>query len=163
MVCGRMKIRQAAFRFLCFFGVWLLMNGVGDAWIGAAAAATAALLSLRLLPPSPHRIRWRLVPWFVVRLLWSSVAAGVDVALRAFKPRLNLRPGFVVVPCRVPEGTARAVFASISSLVPGSLATGEEQGGQIIHCLDLGLPVKDAVAADEARFMKLLGGGEAHG
>jgi multicomponent Na+:H+ antiporter subunit E len=156
MIWQFMKIRQAFFRFLFLFSAWLLMNGPGDALVGGLAAALAAVLSLRLLPASPHRIRWRLVPGFTMRFLWSSVVGGVDVALRAFQPKLNLRPGFIVVPSRVPEGMPRTVFSSIASLVPGSLAAGENAEGQVIHCLDLGMPVKETMEADEARFLRLL-------
>jgi multicomponent Na+:H+ antiporter subunit F len=50
---------------------------------------------LRLLPPQPGHVRLTGLLSLIPHFLWKSVVAGVDVALRAFDPRLPLRPGFV--------------------------------------------------------------------
>ena len=60
-----------------------------------------------------------------VRFLYQSIVAGVDVAWRAFDPRLPLRPGFVRYPVRFPPGTTRNVFAMITSLMPGAVPAGD--------------------------------------
>ena len=62
------------------------------------------------------------------RFLRQSIGAGIDVAWRALDPRLPLRPGFVVYPVSIPPGTARNVFTTLTSLLPGTVPAGEESG-----------------------------------
>jgi multicomponent Na+:H+ antiporter subunit E len=120
-----------------------------------AAAATWA--SLRLLPPGPWRLRPVALVRLALRFLWQSIVAGADVARRALDPRLPLRPGFVTYPVGFPPGTARNVFTSLTSLLPGTVPAGDENGQIIYHCLDLDQPVVFQLAAEEAALSRALG------
>ncbi len=146
-------------RFVGFLGIWIVLNG-GDLLgllIGGVVAAGGTWLSVQLLPLSHSGINLGALVIQTVLFLWSSVVAGVDVAMRAFYPKVHVNPGFVVCPCRVPEGTSRDVFLAISSLVPGSLPAGIEHGRVIIHCLDINQPVAAQLAENEKQFLKVLG------
>ena len=89
--------------------------------------------------------------------IWGSIVAGVDVARRAFHPRLPLRPGFVTYTCRVPAGTTRDLFLAMTSLMPGSLPTDvDERGVLLMHCLDTDQPLADQMADTEARLLRAL-------
>ena len=92
-----------------------------------------------------------------VRFLYQSIVAGVDVAWRAFDPRLRLRPGFVSYPVRFPPGTARNVFAMITSLMPGSVPAGDDDGALIYHCIDVGQPVVSQLTAEETALLRAIG------
>jgi multicomponent Na+:H+ antiporter subunit E len=84
--------------------------------------------------------------------------AGIDVARRAFDPRLPLRPGFVTVPTRLPPGTPRDAFCAFASLQPGTLPVDtNEDGTLLVHCLDIGQPVAEQMVADEEGFARALG------
>lgn len=146
-------------RFAGFFGIWIVLNGADllGLLIGLVASAGVTWLSFQLIPFSHHRIKHRALAVQTCHFLWSSVVAGVDVALRAFYPRVRVNPGFVVCPCRLPEGASRDVFLAISSLVPGSLPAGIEEGRVIIHCLDISQPVAAQMAENEKLFMKVIG------
>jgi multicomponent Na+:H+ antiporter subunit E len=96
------------------------------------------------------------VPALALRFLAQSVAAGWDVARRAFDPRLPLRPGFVVYPVGLPPGPARNVFTTITSLVPGTVPAGDDAGGLLYHCLDVEQPVMAQLAAEEAVLARTL-------
>jgi multicomponent Na+:H+ antiporter subunit E len=100
----------------------------------------------------------------VLHFLRQSIAAGIDVGLRALDPRLPLRPGFVVYQARLPPGTKRDAFCAIMSLLPGTLPCGPAQGnGLTIHCLDVTQPVVEQLAAEEALCMQTLGGARRNG
>jgi multicomponent Na+:H+ antiporter subunit E len=150
-------------RGLGFLALWIVLMG----WVpeqlvfGVATVAAAAWASIRLLPSGTLRIRpWALLA-LVPRFLWQSVVAGVDVARRAFDPRLPLALGFVVYHPRVPPGVARNVFTSYTSLLPGTVPCGDDEGGVIYHCLDIGQPVLEQLSAEEARLTRAIAPGVA--
>lgn len=139
---------------------WVLLSGgdPADLAAGAVAVAAATCASLRLLPPAAGRLRPVALAQLVLRFPVQSVIAGADVARRAFDPRLPLRPGFVVYPTGLAEGAARHAFASLMSLLPGSLPAGTAAGGgMLVHCLDTGQPVAAQLAAEEALFARAIG------
>ena len=144
-----------------FFGFWLILFGLGpvDFVMAALAAVGATWVSLRLVPPGQFKVRPVALTEFVLRFLYKSTAAGIDVAWRALDPRLPLRPGFVVYPTHLPPGLTRSAFCTETSLLPGTLPCGtDEKGGVAIHCLDVTQPVVKQLAAEEALFTRALGG-----
>jgi multicomponent Na+:H+ antiporter subunit E len=147
-------------RFSAFLILWLVLDGVKPAglFIGLPAAALAAGMSVRLLPPSRSRPRLMALLSLGWHFLWSSVVAGADVAIRAFHPRLPLRTGFVTCECRIPPGSRRDLFLSMGSLMPGTLPVAEEHGRIVLHCLDTEQPVAKQTADHEARLVRALGG-----
>ncbi len=148
----------AAKRFGLFALAWLALTG-GDpsGWIpGGLAAAAAAAVSLRLLPPGgPVRLLGllALVPGF----LWRSLLGGVDVAARALHPDLPLRPAWLAYPLRLPPGGARVSLGSEISLLPGTLAAGSEGDRLLVHCLDSDQPILAQLAEEEERIAACLG------
>jgi multicomponent Na+:H+ antiporter subunit E len=155
-------LAPAAVRAVGFLLLWVMLSGAdpASAPAGIMAAVAATWASLRLLPPGTARLRPAALVRLVLRFLCQSVVAGTDVARRALDPRLPLRPGFVVYPVGLPEGSARNAFASLMSLLPGTVPVGTDaSGGLLIHCLDVGQPVAAQLAAEEALFVQVIGGG----
>jgi multicomponent Na+:H+ antiporter subunit E len=129
-----------------------------DLPIGLIAAAAATWTSLRLLPAVKVKLRLPALATFVVHFMRQSVSSGVEVAWRAFSPRLPLDPGFVVYPCRLRSAGSRDAFCALSSLLPGTLPAGaNEEGALLIHCLDVGQPIAANLAAEEALFSRAIG------
>jgi len=148
-------------RFTIFLALWLLLDEgkLAGLVIGLPAAALTTWISLRLLSPSRVRLRPMAVLSLSWHFVWSSVVAGVDVAWRAFHPQLPLRTGFVTCECKIPAGTRRDFFLSMSSLMPGSLPVEEGVDGRIVlHCLDTTQPLIAQMADNEARLARALGG-----
>jgi multicomponent Na+:H+ antiporter subunit E len=146
----------AAWRGALLFAGWVVLVGPGavDAGVGLATAALATWASLRLLPPQPVRLRLVALPGLVLRFLGQSVLAGFDVARRAFDPRLPLRPGFRSYATAFAPGAGRSAFAALTSLLPGTVPAGEEGGALVYHCLDVGQPVAEQLAAEEAALRR---------
>jgi multicomponent Na+:H+ antiporter subunit E len=153
--------RPAAARAALFLVFWLMISGwaPADLPVGLAAVAGATWISLCFLPPRGSRFRLASLGTLAASFLRQSVVSGTDVAWRALNPRLNLRPGFVACPVRLPPGGERSAFCVLSSLMPGTLPTGtDEHGALLVHCLDIGQPVADNLATEERLFIRAVGG-----
>jgi multicomponent Na+:H+ antiporter subunit E len=158
--------RPPVFRTVGFFVLWMMLTGgnPGDLGAGAVAIFAATWTSLRLLPPGTSRVRPLALVRLALRFLRQSVIAGVDVARRALDPRLPLNPGFVVYPVGVPAGSARHMFTTLISLVPGTVPAGADERGQLlVHCLDAEQPVAAQLAAEEAVFARAIAEGPSNG
>jgi multicomponent Na+:H+ antiporter subunit E len=146
--------RAAIARGAGFLAFWVILIGFGpvDLVVGLITAAAAAWTSLRLLPPQPGRMRLTGLLSLIPHFLWKSVVAGVDVARRAFDPRLPLRPGFIAYRVGFAPGPAFNVFAAMTSLLPGTVPCADEDGALVYHCLDVGQPVVEELAEEERRL-----------
>lgn len=156
----------ALWRGTAFFLLWmLLMQSLkpGDLAIGAFACVGATWLSLRLLPPSSGCLHFGQLLALLPHFVWESVLAGVDVARRALHPGMPLRPGFITCPLGFPPGFARNTFATITSLLPGSVAADEAEGMLAYHCLDETSPVVEQIWKEERLLAKALVAGRRHG
>jgi multicomponent Na+:H+ antiporter subunit E len=137
----------------------MMLAGVDPANLPAAVVAVVAATwaSLRLLPPGTRRVSPLGLTRLSLRFLRQSIVAGVDVARRALDPRLPVRPGFVSFRSRLPPGTARSAFCTLTSLLPGTLPAGtDESGALLVHCLDISQPLETQLAVEEALFMGVL-------
>ncbi len=163
---GGASASAAITRALLYFSLWFVVDQSvrpGNLVVGALAAAAATWVSLKLLPPVGGRVRVTVLLTLLPRFLWQSLAAGIDVARRAFSPRLPLAPGFVDYPVGLPRGSARNVFGLISSLMPGSVPTDETEASVEYHCLDVRQPVVEQLAAEERIYARALEVGRRHG
>ena len=151
-------VRTALVRWALFLVFWVALIGfsLSALVVGVVAAGGATWASLYLLPPGPQRVRLLPLVALLPRFLWQSLVAGWDVARRAFDPRLPLRPGFVAYRSGHAPGHLRNTFATISSLMPGTLPCGENEGELIFHCLDVGQPVLEQLAAEEKVLARVL-------
>lgn len=171
-------VRAALARGAGLFGFWLLLARPGgdagltadwtsglaaDLLVGLLATAAATWVSLRLLPPTPGRLRWSALLRFALHFLWQSVVSGVDVARRAFALSLPLKVGFLAYPLRLPTETGRAAFGAVTSLMPGTLPVGTDADDALVyHCLDLEQPVAANLARDEALLARVRRGDTDH-
>jgi multicomponent Na+:H+ antiporter subunit E len=119
---------------------WILSEGIHTGQTFALIfALLAALSSLALIPPGNQR------PWrqqlrgglrFIPFFLWQSLLGGVDVARRAFPPRLPLCPSIISYPLGLAKGWPQVFFLNTVSLLPGTLAMKLEGDTVRIHLLD---------------------------
>jgi multicomponent Na+:H+ antiporter subunit E len=152
-------VRTVLARSLGLFALWLVLirsAQPADLLVGALTVAVATWLSLRLLPPEAGRVRLKALAGRLPRFLWQSVRAGIDVARRAFAPRPPLAPGFATHPTGLPRGVARNTFATITSLVPGTVPVHDDADGILYHCLDTRQPVLQDLAAEERVYAPAL-------
>jgi multicomponent Na+:H+ antiporter subunit E len=152
-------------RFLGLSALWVVLirsAQPADLVVGALTAAVATWTSLRLLPLAAGRLKFAALVARLPRFLWQSVLAGIDVARRALHPRLPLATGLVTYRTGLPRGQARNTFATITSLLPGTVPLADQETGIVYHCLDTTQPVADQLSADERAYGKALEPGRAH-
>lgn len=147
-------------RTLAYLLLWVVLIGVEplDFAVGVPTAALAAWASLRLLPPGTPGLRITAALALVPRFLWQSVVAGIDVARRALAPGVSLKPGFATFAVGLPRGPLRNWFATISSLMPGTVPVADVRDALEYHCLDVSQPVVDQLRAEEQAWAPALGG-----
>jgi multicomponent Na+:H+ antiporter subunit E len=158
--------RAFVVRALLYCSVWIVVDQSAKAsnlLVGVIASVVAAWVSVKLLPPATGRVRLVALLLLLPRFLWQSLVAGLDVARRAFSPRLDLQPGFIEYPTQLPPGSARSAFELIASLMPGSVPSDEREQAIEFHCLDLRQPVAEQLAAEERAYAKALLPGQRHG
>lgn len=142
---------------------WLALTGGDQAGLIYAlfGVPAAAMLSLFLLPPGPRPLRllrlFALFPGFLVR----SVMGGVDVAWRAFHPRLPVRPGWITLDTRIKDGPARSLYGAETSLLPGTLSAGCDAQGMKIHCLEVTARARERLIIEEERLARVFSQDEA--
>lgn len=140
-----------------FLVLWVVLIGTAPADVaaGVVPALAAAWASVALLPRRDG-VRIGALPRYALRFLRQSVGAGWDVARRAFAPSLAVRPGYAEFAPRRLSGDAREAFASVTSLLPGTVPVREEAGRIEYHCLDVAQPVAAQLADEERAFARLV-------
>ena len=148
------SVTTFALRLLVFGAMWWFVSE-GDtpfAVVPSTVIVLAAGASVRVLPARSNPLRWGgvalFVPWFLVRVF----TGGLDVARRAWSPRMPIEPGFVDVPIRLRSTPARVALAWAVSLMPGTASTTLAEDRLIVHALDRSLPVTAMVADLERRL-----------
>ncbi|MBU3888520.1 Na+/H+ antiporter subunit E [Methylosinus sp. KRF6] len=146
-------------RFVLLFACWLaLASGDPSAWLsGGLASAAAVAVGLRFSAQERYdaRIAAMLRQW--PRFVWRSLLGGLDVASRAFDPRLPLDPRWLSYPVRLPPGAPRAWLGAIVSLVPGTLAAGTSGDDLYVHCLDGEAQPEAQIASEEGQIARVFG------
>lgn len=156
----------ALWRGAAFFLLWMLLmqsTKPSDLAVGLLTSVGATWTSLRLMPPANGCVHFGKLLSLLPHFLWESVLAGVDVARRSLHPRMPLNPGLVSCPLSFPPGFARNTFATITSLLPGSVSAGEAEGELVYHCLDDTSPVVEQIWKEERLLARALVAGRRHG
>jgi len=156
---------RSAGRFLAFLALWCILMGLDpkSLVVGVIASACGTLAAAALLPDSVRRPSAQGLTRFAAAFLKQSLLA-VDVAKRAFSPRLPLAPGFVAFRPSLPAGLYRDAFVTLSAMMPGTLPVGSDgKDGIVVHCLDEHQPVLREMAKDEARLRAVFSGDRRHG
>ena len=157
MPMTRIHVKAILHRAVLFGAGWLGLTGASaDALpAGAVVVSIAVWLSLRLLPATHPLVMWRLAR-HLPRFVAGSVSGGIDVAKRAFSPRLRLNPGWVEIPSDLPDG-ARVALGAELSLMPGTLSAGSEEGRLLVHLLDTDAGFDRAIPQEISEIAAIIG------
>lgn len=137
---------------------WILAEGNFVAWgVGLVSIILALAASLILLPPSSSRLSLTGLASFLNFFLVQSLKGGVQVAVMALRPRLDLRPGMLKIPLYLPEGVGRVILVNTLNLLPGTLSVSLTTDSLRLHMLDERRPIEVQVRDVEARIAHMLG------
>ena len=134
------KITTNGFSIVLRLGMFLLVWGAlsnGDIsswWFGVPAVLIALITSVALVPPT-HLVWYECIK-FVPFFLKNSLSGGIDVAWRAFHPRLPITPDLIEYSLKLPPGLSQIFFANIVSLLPGTLSAALDGNTLKVHVLD---------------------------
>ncbi len=103
---------------------WLALTGISPLQLIAALALGLAIprLAASLLAALPKVRAVGAAVRLTAVVAWDVLLANVAVARLVLGPSSRLQPGFVRVPLAVTHPHAIALFASIVSIVPGSVS-----------------------------------------
>ena len=157
---ARGSARAALARALALLGLWIVLIGAkpADLAIGLVTVTAATWTSLHLLAPSGTRVRARTVAR--ARAPLPVAVGGCRMGRRAARARSAAAVASRLrapIPVRLPPGTARNAFITLTSLLPGTVPAGDEGGTLVYHCLDVDQPVVSQLAAEEAALSRVLG------
>ncbi len=154
------ELVRDSLRRTLLFGVvwWVLVDGDMASWpIGAPVIAIAVVVSA--MTAGQYSSHWRFsdVPRFFLYFVWKSLVGAIDVARRAFHPRLPLEPVLREYRLRLPDGRGTVFFANIVSLLPGTLSAELKSERLVVHVLDGRGPYLHELGALEERIAHLYG------
>jgi multicomponent K+:H+ antiporter subunit E len=103
---------------------WLALTGVSPPQLALAFVWALAIprVAAPLLIPLPGIRSFGSAVRLTAVVAWDILLANIAVARLVLGPVSRLRPGFVQVPLAVAHPHAIALFASIVSIVPGSVS-----------------------------------------
>ena len=135
---------------------WILTDGATDSWwIGLPAVLLAVILSNLLIPPLSlvWQELFKFVPFFFIR----SLLGGVDVAWRAFHPRLPIDPDLIEYPLQLPPGLPSVFMANTVNLLPGTLCAELDHCTLKVHVLDRRKDFLTELEAVEQHIARMFG------
>ena len=158
------KFFRWVYLFVAFLLLWLVLTEgftlratpTTSYLVGLPAAALCAWLWL-YLRPEPLQLRWLQLPHFFAHFVLQSILAGFDVARRVLTPSLPLHPGTVLYPIRLESPSSTLFFASVVSLMPGTLCCRIEAKQLRIHVLDRDQNIAEALFHTEKHIARLFG------
>lgn len=137
---------------------WTAAEGSLAAWpLALVGIAGATLASLWMLPPgATPRLSIGGLFAFLGYFIRQSLAGGWQVARLACRPRMDLDPGLLELPLKLPPGLPRLLFTATLGLMPGTLGVRLGEQTLFIHVLDRQLPVAEEAAALAGHIARLL-------
>lgn len=149
----------AAFRFVLVGAAWVILTGGSLSYWGLALLIVASATAISLVAMPAGGWRWSMPGMlrFIPHFLKQSILGGFDVALRALRPDLPIRPGIVTFTMRMPPGPQQVFFVNTLSLQPGTAVVAVEGDTLVIHALDTSTPVDETIRQVEDRVAALFG------
>lgn len=147
--------RHVTSRFIIIAILWwaLTEGDTYNLWVGVLVVIIATVGSLALQPVTGIR------PWHIGGVLLffvrESVSGGIDVARRAFSPKMPIDPGIIEIPLRLPEGPARVFLANLLNITPGTVSVELQPKSLRIHMLDVEMPVEEKIREMEELMARL--------
>jgi multicomponent Na+:H+ antiporter subunit E len=153
-----MMLRSIILRSLLFCAIWWMLTGSSSmkAWLfGIVPIALAVAVSLWMQAPGRRDFSISGIAGFLVFFIVRSIKGGVQVAIIALRPRLDLRPAILEMSLRSPHEAERMFIASTLSLLPGTLSAGLDGQRLHLHVLDARMPIESEVREVEAKVAHL--------
>jgi multicomponent Na+:H+ antiporter subunit E len=152
-------LRALLFRLILYTFLWW---GLSEGRLPNVLPALGVIIlttgvSFYCIPPGKWSLRITELPGFLFFFLVETFLAGMDVARRAFHPRLPLAPDVVAYSLRLPRQSAKIFFVWAVSLLPGTASVSLEGNQVLIHVLDKHQAQQEKLQSIEERIACLFG------
>ncbi len=139
--------------------VALVRGQVVESWyLGVPTVVAASYMSWRITTLKASRVRLIGLLRFLPLFWWRSLLGGIDVAVRALRPSLPIRPDLLMYELRLdPDSMATRFFAEVISLLPGTLCTQLLSDSLEVHVIDRDMPVAQELAVIEEAIARVFG------
>ncbi|SDB59182.1 multicomponent Na+:H+ antiporter subunit E [Desulfonatronum thiosulfatophilum] len=157
-----MDPRTLLFRVAVFGLLWWVLTQGGSplSGLGIIAILSASVLSLRMIPPGAWNWRFSALIRFGPYFLHQSLLGGLDVAYRALRPRMDLKPVVITHILRLESEPARVFFVWVVSLLPGTAGVDLQYDTVSVHVLDESIADAQKLRELEDRIDDLFGNGD---
>ncbi|MGB3222570.1 MAG: Na+/H+ antiporter subunit E [Desulforhopalus sp.] len=136
---------------------WGLSEGrLPNVLVAFIIISMVAWSSLYCIRPGTWSIHWPGLLGFIGFFLIETFLAGLDVAYRAFHPKLPLAPGIISYTLQLPKPSSKIFFVWIVSLLPGTASVSLQENRVLIHVLDTRQSNHKKLEAIENRVARLL-------
>lgn len=136
----------------------ILTEGHSESWnVGLIAIILALVSSFILFPSGSSGFSFIGLVRFLVFFLSQSLRGGIQVAMIALHPRLDLHPVVQLIHPRLPKGISRIILISILNLLPGTLSVKMSSENIHMHILDGRRSVESEVRDAEFHIARMLG------
>jgi len=149
-----MNIKRLTIRSIVLFLFWIGLTASfhwQELVTGAIVAIITAYASLKLAPEFPGE-DLTVGQWFryIPLVLWEIIMANIAVIKIVLSPKLNIKPGFVLVPTALKSPRKRWLLAQAITLTPGTVTADIIGDNLLIHWID----VADGTPAEQGESIK---------
>ncbi len=154
-----LRLKALLFRLILFSLIWWGLSEGRIPYIlpPALFVVMAACVSMFSIRPGMWNIRLSAIPQFFFFFLMQTFMAGLDVALRAFRPGPPLQTGRISYTLRLSRQSAKIFFVWIVSLLPGTASVSFEENRVLIHVLDTEQVHREKLRTIENHIASLFG------
>lgn len=136
---------------------WTVTENSAKAWpVGAIFTGLAVLASMRMQAVQLRDFSLVGALIFSLYFAFHSVKGGMQVALIAIRPQMNLDPDILEIPLRLHDEHARIVLATAMTLMPGTLSADLRGSTLLLHVLDRAMPAEREVRRAESHIARML-------
>lgn len=150
-------VERFSIMFLFWLGLTASLNWQ-ELLIGVFAAFFATWASLKLVPGTEDSTigfgKW---VRFIPVLFFEIIKANIHIAKIVLSPKLNVKPGFVMIPTSLKSEEKRWFLSQAITLTPGTVTADMFEDKLLVHWIDVekGSPAKQGDAI-KGTFEKIL-------
>lgn len=150
------SFRLQARAVVALAAIWVLLWGE-PSLLNITFGLILGWLITRMFWLAPIRYEGRVHPWRLLKLilivLKDLATASVQLAMAAFRGRIDLRPGIIRVKLRSDNDLYQVIVAQLISIVPGTLVVDTTRHPRTLYLHVFDLPDAEAATRERERAL----------
>ena len=153
----RRLISRAILMLLLWIGLTASVD-IQELVVGAIISIFASWLSIKLSPEdNADKPSLMQIIIFIPTLLWQIILANFHITKLVLSPKIDINPGFVVIPTKLKSDRKKWLLANAITLTPGTVTADYYDNKLIVHWVDIDIDTPEK-QGDEIKsvFEKIL-------